>query len=58
LNPLSISSKRFIGFPWIKIPEKYLPHKTPIFIHIKDAAMVNMENLSNIHVTLADLDYF
>jgi hypothetical protein len=58
LNPLSSSSKRFVGFPWIKIPERYLPHKTPIFIHIKDPAIVNLENQTGFHITLADLDYF
>ncbi len=58
LNPLSRASKKFIGFPWVKIPEKYMPHRTPIFIHVNDPAMVNLENPSNIHVTLGDLDYF
>lgn len=58
LNPLSKSSRRFLGLPWVKVPEKYLPQKTPIFLHINDPSMVNLENPSNIHVTLGDLDYF
>ena len=58
LNPLSRASKKFIGFPWIKIPERYMPHRTPIFLHINDPSRVNLENPSNIHVTLGDLDYF
>jgi hypothetical protein len=58
LNPLSRASKKFIGFPWIKIPERYMPQRTPIFLHVNDPAMANFENPSNIHVTLGDLDYF
>ena len=58
LNPLSKASKKIIGFPLIKIPERYLPHSTPIFLHINDPSRINLENLSSIHVTLGDLDYF
>lgn len=58
LNPLSRASKNFIGFPWVKIPEGYLPHRTPIFIHVNDPAIANLENQSSIHLTLGDLDYF
>jgi hypothetical protein len=58
LNPLSRASKSFIGFPWIKIPEGYMPQRTPMFVHVNDPAMVNLENQSSIHVTLGDLDYF
>jgi hypothetical protein len=58
LNPLSRASKKFIGFPWIKIPERFMPQRTPIFLHINDPSRVTLENLSNIHITLGDLDYF
>jgi hypothetical protein len=58
LNPLSRASKKFIGFPWVKIPERFMPHKTPIFLHINDPSRVTLENLLNIHLTLGDLDYF
>ena len=46
------------GFPWVKIPERYMPQRTPIFLHINDPAMEHLENQSNIHITLGDLDYF
>jgi len=58
LNPLSRASKSFIGFPWIKIPEGYMPQRTPIFLHVNDPAMKHLENPSSIHITLGDLDYF
>ena len=58
LNPLSRASKSFIGFPWIKIPEGYMPQRTPIFLHVNDPAMEHLENQSSIHITLGDLDYF
>jgi hypothetical protein len=58
LNPLSRASKKFIGFPWVKIPERFMPHRTPIFLHINDPSRVTLENLSNIHISLGDLDYF
>lgn len=58
LNPLSRASKKIIGFPWVKIPEKYMPQKTPIFLHINDSSKVTLENPSSIHVTLGDLDFF
>lgn len=58
LNPETKASKKFIGFPWVKIPEGLMPQRTPIFIHINNPAMADLENQSNIHVTLGDLDYF
>lgn len=58
VNPASKASGKFIGFPWIKIPERLMPQKTPIFVHINDPAMVDLENQANFHITLGDLDYF
>jgi hypothetical protein len=58
LNPLSRTSKKLLGFPWIKIPERYMPQRTPIFLHVNDPAMADLESQSRIHLTLGDLDYF
>ena len=45
------------GAPFFKIPDRYLPHSTPIFIHTK--LPENMfHKYENIFFTLADLDYF
>ena len=35
-----------------------MPYRAPIFIHVNDPAMANLNNQSHIHMTLGDLDYF
>lgn len=45
------------GAPFFTIPDRYLPHSTPIFIHTKLAENV-LHKYENIFFTLADLDYF
>jgi hypothetical protein len=45
------------GFPFIVIPDKLLPHPTPIFIHSSEEIYPS-PNHKNIYLTLADLDYF
>ena len=58
LNPNSKSSKKILGFPFIRIPEKYLPHETPIFVHVNNDKFSNIGKDDNLHITLGDLDYF
>ena len=58
VNPASKAGGKFIGFPWIKIPERWMPQSTPIFVHINDPARADLENQSDFHLTLGDLDYF
>jgi len=43
--------------PFIQISDKYLPHSTPIFVHVKGGVSAS-EIRSDIFLTLADLDYF
>jgi len=45
------------GFPFIHIPDRHLPHPTPIFIHAADE-FESLKNKKDIFFTLADLDYF
>ncbi len=45
------------GFPLITIPDQFLPHSTPIFIHSSED-IYPLLNRKNIYITLADLDYF
>jgi len=45
------------GFPFILVPDQYLPHPTPIYFH-KSSNILNDDDLSTTFFTLADLDYF
>ncbi|MBU3560595.1 hypothetical protein [Polynucleobacter hallstattensis] len=45
------------GAPFFKIPDRCLPHATPIFIHTKLPENM-LHKYENIFFTLADLDYF
>lgn len=56
-NSNNPSLKFLEGFPFISIPERLLPHPTPIFIHASEAIFPT-ENRKSIYLTLADLDYF
>ncbi|MEP2944646.1 MAG: hypothetical protein ABJN11_10410 [Lentilitoribacter sp.] len=49
---------RMFGFPFISIPDRFLPHENPIFVltEIKDGNP--LDGLRNTYYTLADLDYF
>ena len=49
---------RILGFPFLKIDDHYLPHKTPIFVHANNSNMEGFENDSRTKITLGDLDYF
>ncbi|MDC1227851.1 hypothetical protein N8Z34_02595 [Oceanospirillaceae bacterium] len=57
-NPFSNIASKCIGFPFINIPEKLLPHATPIFMRARTNDSDQMESDQSIHLTLADLDYF
>ena len=55
-NPNS-DGELFTGFPFIKVPDRFLPHATPIFIHTNTEELEGL-NFSNLAISLADLDYF
>lgn len=56
-NESAVQAKNFLGFPLMKIPDRFLPHFTPIFVR-----SMNDEGISKLmksaHITLVDLDYF
>jgi len=45
------------GFPFFHIPDRHLPHTTPIFIHALNEHR-SLEKQADVFFTLADLDYF
>jgi len=45
------------GFPFLRIPDRHLPHPTPIFIHTSNKCR-SLEGRADLFFTLADLDYF
>ena len=45
-----------IGFPFFKIPDSYLPHSNPMFIH--NAKNIDENEIKRIHFTISDFDYF
>jgi len=58
VNPISKASRVCVGFPFIRIPDKYLPHRTPIFFRANDVESQIVESDRKMHMTLADIDYF
>ena len=58
INPMSKAAHTCVGFPMIRIPDKFLPHGTPIFFRANTNENQNVESDQMIHMTLADIDYF
>lgn len=46
-----------LTYPLFSIPERILPHPTPVFLH-KPPRPIDAEVLKTMYFTLADLDYF
>ena len=57
INPISKASRTCVGFPFIKIPDKFLPHRTPIFFRENGVESRDIESDIQTHMTLADIDY-
>lgn len=55
-NKKSGMLKNIIGFPFFKIPENFLPHSNPMFIH--NTKNINNSEIEKIHFTISDFDYF
>jgi hypothetical protein len=45
------------GVPFVHIPDRHLPHPTPIFVHASNEYR-SLEKRADLFFTLADLDYF
>jgi len=58
VNASSSIARKCVGFPLIRIPDKLLPHTTPIFMRARNRYTKEFESNQLIHMTLADLDYF
>lgn len=58
LNPRTKLSKKFLGLPFVGVPDKFLPHATPIFVHANNPSLMAMEQETALHLTLSDIDYF
>ncbi len=58
VNPSSAIARKCVGFPFASIPNRLLPHATPIFVRACSSDNKEFETTRSIHLTLADLDYF
>jgi hypothetical protein len=58
INPNSKTAHTCVGFPMISIPDKFLPHATPIFFRENGDKSQVINSVQYTHMTLADLDYF
>ena len=58
VNSFNTIARKCAGFPLVGIPEKLLPHATPIFVRARSNDGKDLETDRSIHFTLADLDYF
>ena len=58
INPRSRAARICVGFPLICIPDKFLPHGTPIFMRSRGNENQRLETEESTHMTLADHDYF
>lgn len=56
-NTANSALKWLAGFPFAQIPDRHLPHSTPIFIHGSNEYR-SLEKRADLFFTLADLDYF
>lgn len=50
--------RRAVGFPFVTIPEKFLPHANPVFALIRGDKTRRLPALGSTFMTLADMDYF
>ena len=56
-NENSSYMKGLVGFPFIKIPEKFLPHPTPVYWHSHQFP-IDTDQSTKLYFSLGDLDYF
>ena len=48
--------KNILGYPFFEIPDKFLPHSNPMFIH--NLPEKYNSNIKSINFTISDFDYF
>jgi hypothetical protein len=49
--------RAFFKFPFFKVPDHFLPHRTPIFISSINTDL-NLDGFNKMYFSLSDLDYF
>lgn len=57
-NPQSAMARRFIGFPFLPLPERLMKHPTPIFVIDVDRSLADLAARNDGFFLLTDLDYF
>lgn len=57
-NPVNRIARKCLGFPFIKVPDRFLPHVTPIYMRPYDDSNKEFKFDRSVHMTLADIDYF
>ena len=58
VNSFSSIARECVGFPLVPIPDRLLPHATPIFMRFRSSDNKEFEMDKSVHFTMADLDYF
>lgn len=58
VNSFSSIARKCVGFPLVSIPDRLLPHATPIFMRFRSNDNKEFEMYKSTHFTMADLDYF
>jgi len=58
LNPENNLAATVCGLPLFRIPDRHLPHQTPIFVHARRRELDFLRRQSSMFITLADIDYF
>ncbi|WP_018294060.1 hypothetical protein [Mariprofundus ferrooxydans] len=57
-NPSSHMARKVVGFPLVAVPDRFLPHATPVFVRSNNDESKWLTDEQSTHITLADLDYF
>ncbi|MBN9088908.1 MAG: hypothetical protein J0J01_18535 [Reyranella sp.] len=57
-NPQSPLAQRFLGFPFLPLPERLMKHPTPIFVLDIDRSLEDAAARRDGYFLLTDLDYF
>jgi hypothetical protein len=57
-NPQAPLGRRFIGFPFLPLPERLMKHPTPIFVLDVDRSLAEVASRADGYFLLTDLDYF
>ena len=57
-NPQAALARKFMGFPFLRLPERLMKHRTPIFVIDVDRSLADIAARADGYFLLTDLDYF